>query len=158
MRNLAIAVMVMTVVVIPWRSGENPDAALAAETTTPSGFKTGLPAEATQALVAQSMKLAPLAFTMNMGQWDEQVHFRAHAGQMSMWIAADGVYFQFTRRGAQSKEHLDTLLHGTGFANEDESRSNPYAFDAGSDGTVNVADAVYLITYIFKGGPEPCCP
>ncbi len=30
--------------------------------------------------------------------------------------------------------------------------------DANCDGTLNIADAVYLITYIFKGGPEPCCP
>jgi hypothetical protein len=27
--------------------------------------------------------------------------------------------------------------------------------DANGDGTVNVADAVYLINYIFKGGPPP---
>jgi hypothetical protein len=27
--------------------------------------------------------------------------------------------------------------------------------DANSDATINVADAVYLINYIFKGGPEP---
>jgi hypothetical protein len=29
--------------------------------------------------------------------------------------------------------------------------------DANADGTVNVADAVYLINYVFKGGPEPIC-
>jgi len=31
------------------------------------------------------------------------------------------------------------------------------AGDAGNDGAVNVGDAVYLINYIFKGGPAPAC-
>ena len=30
--------------------------------------------------------------------------------------------------------------------------------DAASDGAINVADAVYLINYIFKGGPPPAIP
>jgi hypothetical protein len=30
------------------------------------------------------------------------------------------------------------------------------AGDANCDGQVNVGDAVYLIAYVFKGGPEPC--
>ncbi len=29
--------------------------------------------------------------------------------------------------------------------------------DASDDGVVNVGDAVYLVTYIFKGGPAPPC-
>lgn len=32
------------------------------------------------------------------------------------------------------------------------------AGDASGDSTVNIGDAVYLINYIFKGGPEPVCP
>jgi hypothetical protein len=34
------------------------------------------------------------------------------------------------------------------------------AGEASCDGTANMADAVYFITYIFAGGPEPCaeCP
>lgn len=32
------------------------------------------------------------------------------------------------------------------------------AGDANGDGTINVGDAVYLITYIFRGGPAPICP
>jgi len=32
-----------------------------------------------------------------------------------------------------------------------------FAGDANDDGAVNIGDAVYLITYIFKNGPEPPC-
>ncbi|MFH1891574.1 MAG: SBBP repeat-containing protein [Candidatus Zixiibacteriota bacterium] len=39
----------------------------------------------------------PLPFTKNMGQWDERVKFRASAGGATIWFAADGVYYQFTR-------------------------------------------------------------
>jgi len=28
--------------------------------------------------------------------------------------------------------------------------------DTNGDGKVDVADAVYVMNYIFKGGPEPC--
>ena len=28
--------------------------------------------------------------------------------------------------------------------------------DANCDGDCNVGDAVYIINYVFKGGPEPC--
>jgi hypothetical protein len=28
--------------------------------------------------------------------------------------------------------------------------------DANCDSTVNISDAVYLIAYIFSGGPAPC--
>jgi hypothetical protein len=30
--------------------------------------------------------------------------------------------------------------------------------DANGDGAVNVGDAVYIIDFIFKGGPELVCP
>lgn len=29
---------------------------------------------------------------------------------------------------------------------------------ANSDGSINVADAVYVVNYVFNGRPEPCCP
>jgi hypothetical protein len=32
------------------------------------------------------------------------------------------------------------------------------AGDANYDGNVNVGDAVYLINYVLRGGPVPCCP
>jgi hypothetical protein len=28
--------------------------------------------------------------------------------------------------------------------------------DANNDGTVDISDAVYLISYTFAGGPAPC--
>ena len=30
--------------------------------------------------------------------------------------------------------------------------------DANDDGTVNVGDVVYLVSYLYKGGPEPVAP
>ncbi|TFH64612.1 MAG: hypothetical protein E4G91_05245 [Candidatus Zixiibacteriota bacterium] len=46
----------------------------------------------------QQMNQMPLAFTKNMGQWDERVLFRANAGGATMWFTTDGVTYQFTRR------------------------------------------------------------
>ena len=53
-----------------------------------------------QAWVTQNLTSMPLAFTQNMGQWDDRALFRADAGGASMWITTDGVYYQFTRRNA----------------------------------------------------------
>ncbi len=47
--------------------------------------------------VTKSLTSMPLSFTANNGQWDEKVKFRANAGGATMWFAADGVYYQFTR-------------------------------------------------------------
>lgn len=33
-----------------------------------------------------------------------------------------------------------------------------HAGDANEDGLVNIGDAVFVITYIFRGGPAPACP
>ncbi|MEZ5359222.1 MAG: hypothetical protein R3F48_10380 [Candidatus Zixiibacteriota bacterium] len=46
---------------------------------------------------------------------------------------------------------------------QDHGIAGPYnccvvAGDANNDGGLNIGDAVYLITYIFKGGPPPPCP
>ncbi|TFH64267.1 MAG: hypothetical protein E4G91_06340, partial [Candidatus Zixiibacteriota bacterium] len=58
-----------------------------------------LPAHATdQSPVVEQMNQMPLAFTKNMGQWDERVLFRANAGGATMWFTTDGVTYQFTRR------------------------------------------------------------
>ena len=48
------------------------------------------------------VNLMPLAFTENNGQWDDRVRFRASAGGATIWITADGIYYQFTRRIPQS--------------------------------------------------------
>jgi hypothetical protein len=44
------------------------------------------------------MNQMPLAFTKNMGQWDERVLFRTTAGGATMWFTKEGVTYQFTRR------------------------------------------------------------
>jgi len=45
----------------------------------------------------QQMNQMPLAFTKNMGQWDERVLFRANSGGATMWFTKEGVTYQFTR-------------------------------------------------------------
>jgi len=32
------------------------------------------------------------------------------------------------------------------------------AGDANCDNAINVGDVVHIVNYVFKGGPEPCCP
>jgi hypothetical protein len=59
-----------------------------------------------QAWVAQNLTSMPLAFTQNMGQWDERALFRADAGGATMWITTEGVYYQFTRRVPSDDELL----------------------------------------------------
>ena len=51
-----------------------------------------------QAWVTKNLTSMPLAFTENMGQWDERALFRADVSGATMWITTEGVYYQFTRR------------------------------------------------------------
>ncbi len=46
----------------------------------------------------QKMSQMPLAFTKNMGQWNDRVLFRASVGGATMWFTKEGVTYQFTRR------------------------------------------------------------
>jgi len=46
----------------------------------------------------KSIGKMPLAFTKNMGQWDDRVLFRANAGGATMWFTKDAITYQFTRR------------------------------------------------------------
>ncbi|UCD94528.1 MAG: SBBP repeat-containing protein, partial [Candidatus Zixiibacteriota bacterium] len=39
-----------------------------------------------------------LAFTENTGQWNQDVLFRANAGNATMWLTAGGIHYQFVRR------------------------------------------------------------
>jgi len=76
-----------------------------------------------QAWVTQNLTSMPLAFTQNMGQWDERALFRADAGGATMWITTEGVYYQFTRRipsddnppsatgGAGHPDHKENAMH-----------------------------------------------
>jgi len=55
--------------------------------------------ESTQNLqIMKNVTSMPLAFTENMGQWDEQVLFRADAGGATMWFTKEGAVYQFIRR------------------------------------------------------------
>jgi len=53
----------------------------------------------------------PLAFTKNMGQWDDRVQFRANAAGATMWYTTDGVYYQFTRHIPTESTSQDDDLH-----------------------------------------------
>jgi hypothetical protein len=55
-----------------------------------------------QSPVMQRMGAMPLAFTKNMGQWNEQVLFRANTGGATVWFCKDRVVYQFVRRVEKS--------------------------------------------------------
>ncbi|MEW6413307.1 MAG: SBBP repeat-containing protein [Candidatus Zixiibacteriota bacterium] len=40
---------------------------------------------------------APMSFTENAGQWEDNILFRASAGAATMWFGRDGAYYQFSR-------------------------------------------------------------
>jgi len=61
-----------------------------------------------QAWVTQNLTSMPLAFTQNMGQWDDRALFRADAGGATMWITTEGVCYQFTRRIERVDADQDT--------------------------------------------------
>jgi hypothetical protein len=70
-----------------------------------------------QSLAAQSLSQMPLAFTKNVGQWDDRVLFRARSGGAAMWFTKEGVTYQFTRRiaklgGSATALGLDFNLRG----------------------------------------------
>jgi hypothetical protein len=133
MRNFAIAALIVIVAVFPWTPGERPATTIAAQSSSPSGALNELSSDATRTLVAQSMRLNPLAFTKNEGQWDKRVYYRANAGQACMWITSQGVYYQFTRRVDGSATDLDRSMPDMGISGESYTGSDPCAGDAGSD-------------------------
>ena len=51
-----------------------------------------------QGPVLQNFNSRTMAFTENLGQWDEQIRFRVNAGGATMWFTEDGAYYQFIRR------------------------------------------------------------
>jgi hypothetical protein len=70
----------------------------------------------TAAIMTEKLNSAPLAFTKNVGQWDERVLYRASAGGATMWFTKDGVTYQFTRHigknGLDPMAGLDSRLRG----------------------------------------------
>jgi hypothetical protein len=81
-----------------------------------------------RAWVTQNLTSMPLAFTQNMGQWDERALFRADAGGATMWITTEGVYYQFTRRIERPDADQDSSGSDLAF----EGR-NPRGFDTEPD-------------------------
>ena len=68
-------------------------------------------------LTTQSLSQMPLAFTKNMGQWDDRVLFRASSGGATMWFTKEGVTYEFTRRidklgGSVAATGLDSPIRG----------------------------------------------
>lgn len=60
-----------------------------------------------------------------------------------------------------SSSHTDTIMNFdySGSIGGPMYESHPTCGDSNTDGTINVADVVYIINYIFKNGPvpEPVC-
>ncbi len=67
-------------------------------------------------ILALSLQVSamPVAFTKNVGQWDEKVLYRTDAGGATIWIANDGIYYQFCRTVAKadSEERMAVRLQG----------------------------------------------
>jgi len=95
----------------------------------------------------QSLNKMPLAFTKNMGQWDDRVLFRANSGGATMWFTKEGVTYQFTRR-------IDTR---SGAVSAPGVGQNRFGFDA-SDPRTDTRDSIeqLALTAKFLGAnPNP---
>ncbi len=71
--------------------------------------------------IAQQMNSMPLAFTKNMGQWDDRVLFRANVGGATMWFTKEGVTYQFTRRIENDNTFPSPLRRGARGVSEKDS-------------------------------------
>ena len=58
----------------------------------------------------QKLNQMPVAFTKNMGQWDDRVLFRADAGGATMWFTKEGVTYQFTRNVGRGTRRVSAAL------------------------------------------------
>ena len=57
-----------------------------------------------------------------------------------------------TTRGVRIAVLLGTLVAGSHLAAMDFNRG-----DSNGDGTINIADAIYLLNYLYQDGPTPTC-
>jgi hypothetical protein len=62
-------------------------------------------------LILQKTDSMPLAFTRNMGQWNDQYRFHARAGGAMIWYTSEGVLFQFARQIASSRASFSTAMN-----------------------------------------------
>jgi hypothetical protein len=106
-----------------------------------------------QSLATQSLSQMPLAFTKNMGQWDDRVLFRASSGGATMWFTKEGVTYQFTRRIDARNSAVSAL--GVG--------QNRFGFDAagldspirGKDSVPDSVEQLVLAAKFLGGNPNP---
>ena len=101
--------------------------------------------EKTPAMTIQQLGQQPIAFTQNIGQWDEQVLYRANAGGATMWFTQDGAYYQFTRRVPSAETVLDAVI-GT-----DKLRSPHEA----SDQEGNSIESIMIKASFVGANPDP---
>lgn len=55
-------------------------------------------------VTTQPLNKMPLAFTKNMGQWDEEVQYRTSSGGATIWICKDKIVYQFLRTVANNSK------------------------------------------------------
>jgi len=95
------------------------------------------PSVAIQRLDQQS-----LAFTKNMGQWDERVLFRASENGMIIWFCQSGVYFQVFEHSAQP---IDLVTESSLMQEE-----GSYSFHRDNE---DVRYSLYKGTFVGHHGP-----
>ena len=109
----------------------------------------------------QSFNKMPLAFTRNMGQWDDRVLFRANAGGATMWFTKEGVTYQFTRTiGGHSSESWNPDDFGSGHPREggDPGSIDALSLDSRLRGNDTERDSIQqlVLTAKFVGAnPNP---
>jgi len=60
----------------------------------------------------EAVNTTSFAFTPNLGQWPDHIRFRAAGANEVLWLAADGVYFQFLRHKSGTPATPSTSLAG----------------------------------------------
>lgn len=68
-----------------------------------SGQPDRMEADFSNLQITYNLGSVPMTFTVNQGQWDEKVQFRANAGGATVWFGTTGVVYQFTRSVANAK-------------------------------------------------------
>jgi hypothetical protein len=96
----------------------------------------------------QKLNQMPLAFTKNMGQWEDRVLFRASADGATMWFSKEGVTYQFTRHIPSPPSPLPV---GEGWS---KTGVRAFPFDR-PDHARDSIDQLVLTTKFFGANPNP---
>jgi hypothetical protein len=73
-------------------------------------FATGLSSAISAA--DQLSQSEPIAFTLNVGQWDSTVLARGSLSGMTIWVTREGVYYQFTRFVPSVENLIEAVFGG----------------------------------------------